>query len=153
MSITTATDSTSTQENLSPTTSRKSTLDSADFLKLLSTQFQAQDPMNPMEDTAFIAQMAQFSALDQNQMLVTQMGLLREDQGRLAATAYLGRNVTMTNEDNTTSTGIVSAVDTSGDTPMLVVGDKAWPLSSVVRVEPDPSPTFTPLPTDQQTSV
>ena len=32
-----------------------------DFLKLLITQLSNQDPTNPMEDTQFIAQMAQFS--------------------------------------------------------------------------------------------
>ena len=130
MSVTSTTESTSNQDPIVAATPRKAALDSTDFLKLLATQFQAQDPMNPMEDTAFIAQMAQFSALDQNQM----------------------RSVTMTNDDDTVTTGVVSAVDTSGDSPRLVVGDKSWPLSSVVRVEPDPSPTFTPLPTDQQTS-
>ena len=151
MPITTATDSSATQESTTPVATHKSTLDSNDFLKLLATQFQAQDPMNPMEDTAFIAQMAQFSALDQNQMLVTEMSLMREDQSRLIAAGYLGRNVTLSEEDGNV-TGIVTAVDTSGDTPKLVIGDKSWPLSSVVRVEPDPSPTFTPLPSDQQPS-
>lgn len=40
-----------------------------DFLKLLITQVQNQDPMNPSTDTDFIAQMAQFSALEQMQNL------------------------------------------------------------------------------------
>jgi flagellar basal-body rod modification protein FlgD len=40
-------------------------LGQGDFLKLLAKQFQTQDPMNPVQDTAFIAQMAQFSALEQ----------------------------------------------------------------------------------------
>lgn len=42
-----------------------------DFLKLLITQVQHQDPMNPASDTDFIAQMAQFSALEQMQNLNT----------------------------------------------------------------------------------
>ncbi|MEI6262268.1 MAG: flagellar hook capping FlgD N-terminal domain-containing protein, partial [Deltaproteobacteria bacterium] len=36
-----------------------------DFLKLLVTQLQNQDPMNPTDSTAFVAQLAQFSSLEQ----------------------------------------------------------------------------------------
>ncbi|WP_306475355.1 flagellar hook assembly protein FlgD [Fredinandcohnia onubensis] len=36
-----------------------------DFLKILMTQLQNQDPMNPMEDKDFIAQMATFTSLEQ----------------------------------------------------------------------------------------
>ncbi|WP_352419603.1 flagellar hook capping FlgD N-terminal domain-containing protein [Proteiniborus sp.] len=39
------------------------------FLKLLITQLRNQDPLNPMEDKEFIAQMAQFSTLEQMQEL------------------------------------------------------------------------------------
>lgn len=43
----------------------KSQLGKDEFLKILMTQLQNQDPTNPMKDNEFIAQMAQFSSLEQ----------------------------------------------------------------------------------------
>lgn len=51
--------------------SQRSGVDKDTFIKLLITQMQNQDPLNPMEDREFIAQMAQFSALEQMQNLNT----------------------------------------------------------------------------------
>ncbi|HWA26038.1 MAG TPA: flagellar hook capping FlgD N-terminal domain-containing protein [Lacunisphaera sp.] len=113
----------------------KSTLDSEDFMKLLAVQFQSQDPMKPMEDSAFIAQMAQFSALEQSNSLVKEMGLLRADQQNIAAAGFLGRTVTVEDADGLPVIGQVSAVETTDQGPALVIDGAKYQLSSVLRVE------------------
>jgi flagellar basal-body rod modification protein FlgD len=113
----------------------KQALGADDFMKLLAVQFQSQDPMKPMEDSAFIAQMAQFSALDQSNSLVKQMGLLRSDQQNLAATGMLGRTVTVTDEDGNPVIGEVSAIESTEDGPALVIDGSKYSLASVRRIE------------------
>jgi flagellar basal-body rod modification protein FlgD len=125
-------------DNASTAASRtpQKTLGQSDFLKLLAVQFQKQDPMKPMEDANFIAQMAQFSALEQSTTLVRDMTALRADQQRATANSYLGQRVTFDTGDGKTASGDVTAVDVSGTEPKLVVGDKTFSLSAVLRVEP-----------------
>ncbi|MGC3973777.1 MAG: flagellar hook capping FlgD N-terminal domain-containing protein [Nitrospira sp.] len=56
-----------------PTTVGPKPLGKDDFLKLLVTQLQHQDPLKPMDNEAFIAQTAQFSQLDQMTKMVSLM--------------------------------------------------------------------------------
>ena len=66
------------------------------FLKLLITQLQNQDPTNPMDDREFIAQMAQFSSLEQMQNMTKAMEslLLSQQQSQLMEyTNFIGKDV------------------------------------------------------------
>lgn len=67
-----------------------------DFLKILITQLQHQDPTNPVEDKEFIAQMAQFSTLEQMQNMTKAMEDLLESQLQtqlMAYTSFIGQEV------------------------------------------------------------
>jgi flagellar basal-body rod modification protein FlgD len=112
------------------------TLGQNDFLKLLATQFKTQDPMKPMEDTAFIAQMAQFSSLEQSKAMADDMSALRADQQRTVANSYLGHRVTVDAGKGATASGDVAAIDNAGTEPMLVINGTLYPLSAVLLVEP-----------------
>ena len=68
------------------------------FLKLLVTQLQNQDPLNPLDDKEFIAQLAQFSSLEQMSNVAAGITALTEktaQQDMLSAVNYIGKEVTM----------------------------------------------------------
>ncbi len=120
------------------TTSRvpQKSLGKDDFFKLLAVQFQVQDPMKPMEDTAFIAQMAQFSSLEQSSAMSSEIAQLRSEQKLATANSYLGQNVTVPDGDGGVITGPVSAIEMIDGQPRLAIGEYTYSLSSVLRVEP-----------------
>lgn len=66
------------------------------FLKLLITQLRYQDPLSPMENEAFLAQLAQFSSVEQMQQLNASFEAsiaLSQSQANSAATSLIGRHV------------------------------------------------------------
>src|SRR5882672_11037182 len=120
------------------------TLGVDDFMKLLATQFQQQDPLKPMDDTAFIAQTAQFTGLQQTNTLVQQMTQLGAQQNLANANSFLGRQVTINLGHGQTAVGTVTAVDASGSSPQVIVNGTAYDVNSVIRVEPAPLSSNTP---------
>jgi flagellar basal-body rod modification protein FlgD len=106
------TQATSTPTQLSRNTS--GSLGKDDFLKLLVAQLQHQDPMNPMQDSEFMGQMASFSTLEQ----VTNMVADNETTG---AIGLIGRTVTYQGTDRVPHTGVVEKVTTAGGRPLLTV--------------------------------
>ncbi|MFT4302479.1 MAG: flagellar hook assembly protein FlgD [Desulfovibrio sp.] len=97
-SITKSLNQTNNEFNTALSKQKGSNLDKDSFMLLLVTQFKYQDPLNPMEDKEFIAQMAQFSSLEQLMNLNTSMGSLTDatnNQQMINATSYIGKQVTI----------------------------------------------------------
>ncbi|MGE5591737.1 MAG: flagellar hook assembly protein FlgD [Bacillota bacterium] len=107
---------------------KRQELDKDAFLKLLVTQMQYQDPLNPMDNQQFMAQMAQFSALEQMQNL----NLLNE-QG--LAAGLLGRYVGGKDaESGEVFVGIVDGFRIVDGQVKLNIGGKDHSLSEVTDV-------------------
>jgi flagellar basal-body rod modification protein FlgD len=116
------------------------TLGQDDFLKLLVTQLSAQDPMNPQKDTDFIAQMAQFSSLEQTRSMQSDISGLRGEQQVLQANGMIGRTVALQDNSGATITGVVSGLSLATGTPQIIVNGQAYPLSSLLGITvPSPS--------------
>lgn len=111
------------------------TLGQQDFLKLLATQMSTQDPLKPMEDTAFIGQMAQFSSLEQSRSM-------QQDIESLQAGSLLGQQVILQVEKDKTAQGVVEAVKLDAGTPKLIVGGKAYGMEQLLSVANPPPQTY-----------
>jgi flagellar basal-body rod modification protein FlgD len=129
--------SSSNSDYLAGTTNTAATskaLGQQDFLKLLVAQLSAQDPLNPQKDTDYLAQLAQFSSLEQTKSMQTDLAQLRSDQQMTQAQALLGRTVQIQTGADTTITGRVQAVQIDAGTPKLSVNGLLYDLSQVTAI-------------------
>jgi flagellar basal-body rod modification protein FlgD len=106
-----------------PPASAKSSVGSLDynaFLKLLIAQLKNQDPSQPMDSTAFVAQLATFSQVEQSITANSKLDSLLAASGLSIANAVIGR--TITSADGTVS-GVVASVKVTSDGPIATLAD------------------------------
>lgn len=121
------------------------------FLKLLITQLSQQDPTQPMEDKQFIAQMAQFSSLEQMNNIASDMKSLNMKAKSSEAYEMIGKHIQAFNtETGRPIEGIVSHVVRKPDDVMLMVNGTEVRMDEVSAVFA-PSPAETQRPMMQQT--
>jgi flagellar basal-body rod modification protein FlgD len=82
-----------------------------DFLQLMVAQMKNQDPMNPADDKDNIAQMAQFTSLEQITNLATATQELADRMAVSQTVGLIGRKVTYADADGAPVTGVVDGVD------------------------------------------
>ncbi len=92
-----------------------------DFLRLLVTQLQNQDPLEPLKNEEFVAQLAQFNALEQMQSLNKSIGLLGNLQIMQATSSLIGKNVKAKDLDDKIIQGVVTTVNFYDDTAELTL--------------------------------
>ena len=113
------------------TTKANNELGKDDFLQLLVTQLQHQDPLAPMEDKEFIAQMAQFTSLEQMKNMNNAVQITQ-------ATSYIGKQVTWADSQGTEQTGIVTAIRIVNSEPKVMIGEESIELKKIMSVTDAP---------------
>lgn len=112
-----------------------------DFLRLLVTQMRYQDPMSPMDNRDFLAQLAQFAAVEQTAKMAADMSTYLErektkerERTLLSTASLLGRTVSGKTEDGIVFEGTVEeAVIKDGQWYLKVAGEERS-LADVQRV-------------------
>lgn len=126
------------------------TLGMQDFLNLLVAQMTNQDAMNPMDNTEFIAQMAQFSSLQAMTDLskVTMQG---------QATSLIGKNVVVAKYNSKgqleVQEGVVQRVTIHSGETKLYVNDTEYDYSNVMEIKNIEKPETEQMPVVEETEV
>ncbi len=114
------------------------------FLKLLVAQLKYQNPLEPTDSAAFMAQTAQFTVVEKLDALTKTNAELLSTNRALSASSLIGQSVVAPGPDGSDLVATVTGVrfDTAG--PVLLTGDTAVSLADVKEVRP--AGTATPAP-------
>jgi flagellar basal-body rod modification protein FlgD len=116
------------------------------FLQLMVTQMRYQDPLQPQDNSQFLAQLAQFSSLEQMQNISqstnNEITALTQMQGMTQLSfehQLIGSTVTVDAGADSSGTaqnvtGTVSAIKFVNGDPQLVVNDQTYPLSALTEI-------------------
>jgi len=111
---------------------RNSAIGQADFLRLLLTQLRTQDPLKPPDNQQFVAQLAEFSALEINRQQSAEVTNLLTVQAVTQSIGLIGKRIELRTAGGN-SEGMVSAMSIIDGEPRLTI-DVAG--GSMVRVRP-----------------
>ncbi|MDF0606930.1 flagellar hook capping protein [Neisseriaceae bacterium TC5R-5] len=92
-----------------------------DFLRILSTQLTFQDPLKPMDNQQFMAQMAQFSALEQTQQSNEKLDAMLSFLATSQSLGLIGKTVEITTDSNVTASGQVTTISFENGQAVLTV--------------------------------
>lgn len=112
----------------------RTTLSQEDFVKLFMTELTFQDPLEPINNREFLAQMAQFANLEQARVANENTGNLLVMDSASQALGLLNRQVQVTTTQGTTMNGTVSAISFSSGGPLLTVTSSSGAVVTDVRL-------------------
>ncbi len=116
---------TALQQNVSSSTSNSdNVMDQTDFLMLLTTQLQNQDPSKPMDPTSFVTDLTQMSQLEATTKMnssIVAMATSFQNMQTMQGASLIGKNVQVTGEDFSHSQGQTSQFRLNSEVPMTDV--------------------------------
>jgi len=110
-----------------------------DFLKLLVAQMENQDPLNPSSNEDMVMQLAQFSSIEQTELMNNNLETFIQDNTMGMASSMIGQQIEAANPDSGVITkGVVSQVNISGKGTKLVVGNTQVDLENLISIKGKP---------------
>jgi flagellar basal-body rod modification protein FlgD len=142
-SVTSTTSSGSSQK----TANGISDLDLDGFLKLMITELQNQDPLDPMENSEMLQQISQMRSISSSDKLTATLDAVLLGQNVTTASSLIGKEVSALTDDGENIEGIIDRVTVTpseDDEPAAVkvhIGDYTVSLGNVREILPAPQDT------------
>jgi flagellar basal-body rod modification protein FlgD len=109
-------------------------LDMDQFLQLMITELQNQDPLNPLENAEILQQISQIREIGATGRLTETLEAVLLGQNLTSATSMIGKTVKALSDDAKEVSGLVDRVTVTEGEPRLHIGDKAIRLKNVKEV-------------------
>jgi flagellar basal-body rod modification protein FlgD len=116
-------------------------LDMDQFLKLMITELQNQDPLNPLENAEILQQISQIREIGATGQLTETLQAVLLGQNLTSATSMIGKTVQALSDDAKNVSGTVGKVTVANGDVRLHIGDSAVRLSNVREVVSAPTPS------------
>jgi flagellar basal-body rod modification protein FlgD len=117
-------------------------LDLNQFLKLMISELQNQDPLNPMDNTQFVQQIGELRSIAASDQLTTTLQSVQTQQSLTTASSLIGKQVTALTSDTKDISGTVTSVSVEVDERdnakrayKIKIGDQSVDLQNVRAVE------------------
>jgi len=109
-----------------------SSVDTQEFMTILLAQLQNQNPLDPVDDTEFMSQIAQMNSLQELSSIKEKMSDLVFSNDALYASNLIEKTVKVANENGEISEGIVSEYYLEDSECYLQVNSEIYPLSAIL---------------------
>ncbi|MCL5264136.1 MAG: hypothetical protein M1343_02900 [Chloroflexi bacterium] len=107
----------------------------SDFMKLLVAQLRNQDPLKPMEDKEFIAQMAQLNTVEQISAMNNKLDEFLRVEAMAQASSLIGKTIRAEPTGANPIAGVVQEVRIEQNKPMLIVNGNEVNLADVRSID------------------
>ena len=122
-----------------------------DFLKLLITELQNQDPLNPTDNAQILEQISQIRSIESTTQLGETLESVKLGQNLASASALIDRQIRALADDGSEVTGKVDRVTVDNGIAKLMIGTKSIALTNLREIIATPAAATTPTPTPAPT--
>jgi flagellar basal-body rod modification protein FlgD len=112
-------------------------LDSSAFIKMLVTELQNQDPLEPMDNAQILQQVGQIRSISSNDKLAKMLESVQLQQNVTTANNLLGKVISGLTDDSKRITGSVDKVSIAEGDIKLHIGEKTVSMNNVSEIQPE----------------